>query len=267
MSTFQVIILALITSVTEVLPVGSEAHLALLSRFTSWSVTDTTIASAMKWGIFSGMFFSFIHDWLSITSSTLQMIIYRKKPMTFDERFPFFLIFIIGPTLFFQKTLPDLGLGAALQSPWVLWVTSIIIGLLFLRIQTQNRRLKTFFVWNFLDSVVVGIAQILSLIPGVGLFSPTVIVGGMKHYHWDAIYKYAALTATPFFLVSALEPAATPGSEWLSINSFLAIVLSAIGSYFAATSFKQTIEARTLSHYGWYRIVIGVVGAIVTLLF
>ncbi|MCM0605980.1 MAG: hypothetical protein KA715_07800 [Xanthomonadaceae bacterium] len=267
MSTFQVIILSLLTSVTEIIPVGAQAHLTLLTQFTGWSMSDTTVASAINWGLFAGMFFAFIHDWLSIVSSTITMILYRKKPMTFDERFPFFLIFIVAPTLFLKTYLPEPGINSLFQSPWTLWIVSFVIGLSFLRIQSQNRRLKTFFVWNLIDSIVVGIAQITSLIPGVGLFSPAVIVGGMKHYHWDAIYKYAALTATPFLLAQALEATQAGGTEWLSINVFLAIVLASVGSYFAAISFKQTIESRNLSNYGWYRIAIGVVGAVVTLFF
>lgn len=265
MSTFQTIILALLASVTQILPVGQDSHLALLTKFMNWSITDPTVDSAIKWGTFVGVFFYFIHDWLSIVSSTLQVILLRKKPMTFDERFPFFLIFIVTPSLVLQKYIPVLGIHGFLSSPWTLWIITILIGVWFIRLQTTNRRLKTFFVWNFVDSLAVGVSQITNIIPGVGFFSPTVITGGVKHYHWDAIFKYAFLSGTPFLLAEALEPVAAGGAEWLSINAVLATILATVGSYFAASSFQQTIESRNLTTYGWYRIVLGVVGVGVTL--
>jgi len=258
MTTFQVIILAIVRAVTEILPVSPEIHMQLFTKALGWEITDTTVLEAIRWGVFSSLFLYFRHDWSSIISSLIQVILFRKKPMTFDERFPFFLIFVIAPYLLVKKFIGS-NLDAIIDFRWTVTIASLLASVVLIRAQQSNRRLKSLFIWNWLDSLGMGIVHLLQYIPGVGHLVPFLGYSAWKHYHWDAVIKYSLLCMTPFTLMAALEPATlaagATASEWSSMNVLIAGALSTVSAYFAISGLNSTIEGRRIGAYGWYRLV------------
>lgn len=241
----------------------------LFQKFLGWEIGDPTIDAAIRWGVFAAVFVHYAHDWLSVISVFIQMILFRKKPMTFDERFPFFLVLVIFPSALLQSYFPE-PLRIVTGNPWTPWIASGVMAFAFISLPSLNRRLKSFFVWNAWDSAGLGLAHLFQVFQGVGHLSPFFAFATWKHYQWDAVIKYSFLCATPFILIDAIYPpalaSATSISGLFSLNVVLAFALSSVTGYFAVNSVIQAVELRRLSSYGWYRAVTVVVGG-VTLLF
>src|SRR4051812_21452469 len=97
MTTFQAIIYGILHGFTELLPLGAEAHRILLSYVTGWSEPTGPLLGALLLGSALALLIYFIHDWASMLSSLLQIVIYRRKPMTVDERMPLFVMLATIP--------------------------------------------------------------------------------------------------------------------------------------------------------------------------
>ncbi|NBU20836.1 undecaprenyl-diphosphate phosphatase [bacterium] len=85
MTTFQAVIYAIIHGVTEFLPLSAQAHDMILSYLIEWPRPELALQTAFSLGSFFALFLYFRHDWASMISCLLQVIIFRRKPMTADE--------------------------------------------------------------------------------------------------------------------------------------------------------------------------------------
>src|SRR5688500_4363467 len=100
MTTLQAVIFAILQGFSEFFPVSAAAHRKLLAYFVGWPEPSGDFMGALYLGSFLAVFLFFIHDWASLLSSLIQVIVYRRKPMTLDERLPFFLILSALPVGF-----------------------------------------------------------------------------------------------------------------------------------------------------------------------
>src|SRR4051794_37293269 len=111
MTTFQAIVYGIIHGFTEFLPISARAHQILIPYILSWPEPTGVFGGALALGAFLAVLIYFRHDWASIISSFIQVIIFRKRPMTLDERLPLFIFVSSIPTgaawYYFHETLPD----------------------------------------------------------------------------------------------------------------------------------------------------------------
>src|SRR4051812_31888911 len=109
MTTFQAIVYGILHGFTEFLPISASAHRILLAYVMGWTEPSGAFLGALSVGSALALLAYFIHDWLSMLSSFLQIIIYWKKPMTLDERMPLFITLstlpIVGVWYQFQDEL------------------------------------------------------------------------------------------------------------------------------------------------------------------
>ena len=109
MTTFQAIVYGILHGFTEFLPISAAAHRILLAYITGWTEPSGAFLGALSVGSTLALLAYFIHDWLSMVSCFLQVVIYRKKPMTLDERMPLFIVLasipILGGWYYFHEEL------------------------------------------------------------------------------------------------------------------------------------------------------------------
>ncbi|MEK6579787.1 MAG: undecaprenyl-diphosphate phosphatase, partial [Bdellovibrionota bacterium] len=147
MTTFQAIILGIIGGFSEFLPVGAGLHHKIAPFFLGWPELTGPALGAVALGTFLSAMIYYRHDWASILSSLLQVILFRKKPMTLDERLPFFLFLTTLPTLAARVYLTDLLPPQLLTN---MLVSAIILGLFalpLLFLDSWSRKNRGMFDW------------------------------------------------------------------------------------------------------------------------
>src|SRR3712207_5657449 len=91
MTTFQAAIYALVFGMTQFLPVSTQAHQVFIPVVLGWQQPEGVFDGALSLGALIALLIYFRHDWASMISCFLQVILFRKRPMTLDERLPLFL--------------------------------------------------------------------------------------------------------------------------------------------------------------------------------
>jgi len=233
MTTFEAILHSILHSFSEFVPVASGAHRAFLTYATEWPAPSTLFQGAIGFGAFLAVFLYFWNDWASIISSFLQVLIYRKKPMTMDERMPFFLTLSSLPPLIAWTYLRE-DLQPTVAAPLVFAFTMGFFGLPLWFADPFSRRNKNMSAWNWKDALGIGLAQIFFLVPGCGIQGCSLPLALLRNYTREAALKYTFLAMTPVLLFVSLfqlrglsfkNPMPSPEISWLSLGTATVVTL------------------------------------------
>ena len=273
MTTFQGILYSALHALTEIFPLGSAAIQSLVSQFTGWPRPPLALQGVMTSAIALSIALYFIHDWLSMTSSFIQVFIERKKPMTMDERMPFFLILTTTPVALVWFNFHEEIEAHLDSSPIVISMTLIAFGIMLGIADHLSRKNKNMYDWNIIDSLAIGVSQLALFIPGCGRSAATITGGLFRNYSREASAKYSMFASLPILLATARSqlhgfPLAGefPISEtsWLTLGTVFVVSLGT--SLLAVGALVKQIQKNGMSQYIWLRILLGSAGIALTLL-
>jgi undecaprenyl-diphosphatase len=259
MTTFQAIVFAIIDGISEFLPISSKAHHILVPYLVGWQQPTGALLGALTLGSFMAVFIYFRHDWASMISSTLQMIIYRKRPMTMDERLPLFIAVTSLPIL----------LGTYYLRNWVAeldWNPAVIAGVLaaigipLWFFDYWSRKTKSIYDMNWVHAGIIGTIQAFSLLPGIDMLSCVLIGAFFCNYRRDAALKYAYFAAAPILLIRSITelkgvsfslPSPMPDLSWLSFCT--AVLVATLVGLLTIGGFIKHVQRKGMAQYLGYR--------------
>lgn len=263
MTTFQAIVYGALHGFTEFFPVSSAAHRILLSHLTGWTEPSGPLLGALSLGSTLALLAYFIHDWLSMISCFLQVVIFRKKPMTLDERMPLFLGIATVPIACVWYYFHDAIASKLDDSPLVVSATLAGFGLLLWFSDSMSRRNKNMYDWNALDALVVGLSQVAGLVPGCGRMGAALTGGFFRNYSREAAAKFSFYAAAPILAASAIahlkgmsfrDPAPMADLSWLSF--YVALLIAFLTSLLAIGAFMKHIVRGGMGQYAVWRVLV-----------
>lgn len=262
----KVIVLSLIEGVTEFLPISSTGHLVVATSLLNFDVMDSVFEIFIQFG-----------------SVLAVMLYYRQTLRSHARQFRaapeirrFWLLVAVGsiPAAITGYVLGN-QIEALLFTPQVVAVSLILGGLVFLLVERRMPSLPrhseqaiTVTSISLRQAVVVGLVQVLALIPGVSR-SGSSIVGGML-----AGMNRRLATEFSFFLAIPLLGGATLYRLLLSMSEldssqlfllFLGAALSAVFAWLAIDWLIKFISRSSFLVFGYYRILAGLVILFATL--
>lgn len=269
MTTFQAILQAILHTVTELLPLGGgETWTHLLRETLGWHAPNIAFQGILYFSIFMALIFFFRHDWASILSNLVSVILYRRLPSSLDERLSLFITLSILPALGARQYLKPF-LPEAFFLP-VVASALILVGAIPLALGKKlSRQNKGMFDWNPWDALWIGVGQTFYLIPGIGQQTGALSIGMLRNYTPEALIKYVFLSATPLFAIRALSRLQTfeflsiepvEGMSWLSVGAST-LVAFATGVLLLGALAKQA-QAKEYGKMVMIRLVLGTTGVI-----
>lgn len=265
MTTFEGLILGIIHGITEFLPIGVNAHHALIPQLFGLPAASGPAIGALALGSFLALLVYFRHDWASMLSSFLQVIIYRRYPSSIDERLPFFILLAaipsIAASLYFQDKLPP-----AFSDP--IWIAGSLgaFGLLLSASEAWGRKSKGMYDWNWVDALIMGLFASLMIVPGCGLVTGGIGGALLRNYRRDAAAKFtfyvatALLAGNAFTAVRAVaQHAPMENMSWLTFS--VMVVVTFFTGLLAIGGLMKHLQRKGFKAYVIYRLIacIGVV--------
>ncbi len=273
MTTFQGILYSALHALSEILPLGSAAVQTLAAQATGWPRPPLALQGVMTAAVALSIALYFIHDWLSMTSCFIQVFLERKKPMTMDERMPFFLILTTTPVALVWFNFYEEIEGHLDFSPLVISITLIAFGIMLGMADHLSRKNKNMYDWNIIDSLAIGVSQLALFIPGCGRSAATITGGLFRNYSREATAKYSMFASLPILMATArfqLHGFPLAGefpiadTSWLTLGTAFAVALGA--SLLAIGTLMKQIKKNGVSQYIWLRILLGSAGIAMTFL-
>lgn len=244
MTTLHVFILSLIEGLTEFLPVSSTGHLIIASAFLNIEPNDFTKAFDVI--IQFGAIFAVI------------FLYYDRLKWDFKFYKKVFIAFLPAAIIgFLFKKKIDLLLESTTVVAWAL----IIGGVILLFVDALfKKNLKTDV--DEKQSVVIGLAQCLALIPGASRSAATIIGAQLvgltreKAAEFSFILAIPTLTAATLYKLWKIRDILDASQ---SFNLILGIILSFVFALLAIRFFITILNKYGLKYFGIYRILLGCV--------
>jgi undecaprenyl-diphosphatase len=266
MSIFEVILLGIVQGLTEFLPVSSTAHLVVIPRLFGWPDPGLAYDIALHVGTLAAVLIYFFRDWIHILINGfgLGSSTSGGDPELRRNRMLLWLL-IVG-------TIPAGVAGLALQKMAdstlrtlpVIGASAIVIGVFMWWADRVGREQKTLGHVSWADSLSIGFAQILAVIPGVSRSGITISAGLLRNLDRSTAARFSFLLSTPIILGAAAKDAwdllkhkeAIPPDMQMAF--LLGIVVSGITGCLTIAFFLKYLRTRTLTFFVCYRIIFGI---------
>ena len=256
----KAIILGVVEGLTEFIPVSSTGHLLLMQRFFGFGDDDfgKSFSVLIQFGAILAL--------LSIYSVRLWQLFIGMFNSPRARRF------ILGVLIAF---LPAAVVGAlayklikeVLFNPWIVCVSLIVGGaILFwvdrLDLKPRYRDVTTFSLPMYL---IIGIAQCVSMIPGVSRSGATIVSAMLLGADHRAAAEFSFWLAMPTMAGAfAYDLYKDHGHLSQSNLAIIAVgfIVSFIAAWFVVKTFLGYISRNGFTLFVWWRIVVGALGLI-----
>jgi len=158
----HIAVLAIVQGVTEFLPISSQAHLRLVSAVTGWADQGLMMDVAVHVGTLGAVMLYFWRDIGAMTVGLLRLMRGREDP---GARLAGLLIVATIPALAAGFLLSRYYPGGLRGLELIAW-TTLVFGILLYIGDKMGMTVRRIEHLRFGDVVIIGIAQVLALIPG-----------------------------------------------------------------------------------------------------
>ena len=237
----EIFILSSIQGVTEFLPISSSSHLILISNFINFQMQSLIIDVSLHIGSLIAVVTYFYKDVLEF---------FKNRQLFFKILISSVPVMIVG--FFLVKT----NLIEKIRSIEIIGWTTLIFGIL-LYISDKFKLEKNLSLdFNYKVALIIGLFQILSLIPGVSRSGITITAGrflGFKRFDASKISFLLSIPTLGAVSVYGLSALMTENNfDVLSLN-YLSIFFSFIFSYFTIKFFLKYIRKFSMNLFVFYR--------------
>ena len=258
MSALHAIVLGAVQGLTEFIPISSSGHLVLVPEALGWDEPGLAFDVMLHVASLVALLGYFRKDLMELVKGVL-----GGDPAS--KRLTLLLLVgtipaaIAGIVLddYFEESFTD-AKASALQ---LLMTAAILVGAeLVLRYhRAHNERLRDVDDLNMKDATVIGVAQAISILPGISRSGSTIAAGLGLKMERDGAARFAFLLAIPALFGAALvkvpELADAELSAGAAIGGFTA---SLVTSYVAIAGLIRYLRTRTLYPFAVYCVVAGV---------
>lgn len=274
MDFLEAIILGLIQGLTEFLPISSSAHLRIFGDLVGWGDPGATFTAITQLGTETAVLIYFWKDITRIIGKWFRSFgggggkrstgVQKGDP---DVRLGWLIIIGTVPIVLVGFFLQD-TIRTALRSLWIVAIVLIVFGLLLWLADWLGRRTKPIEAMSYRDGILIGLAQMLALIPGVSRSGASISAGLALGYTRPAAARFAFLLAVPAVFGSGLyetytaftcEPGvdAGCGAGYGLGPTVAATVVAFIVGYAVIAFLMRYLETRTFLPFVIYRILLG----------
>ncbi len=262
MPLYQAVVLAVVQGLTEFLPISSTAHLVLFPWFLHWKDPGLTFDLALHAGTLLAVLAYFGPMWLKMLAAGTGLS-KADDPAVRQDRKLFWLL-VIGTVpagiagLLFERAAEN-----QLREPAVIGAALIVVGLLMWAGERAKRHEHALRDIGLGDSLLVGIAQALAVIPGVSRSAITMTAGLFRGMTRETSARFSFLLSTPLIAGAALKKGLELHREGfpreMHMQFLLGILVAALVGYLVIAVLIRFLERRTFRIFVIYRIMLGVI--------
>ena len=268
MGFIEAIILGLIQGLTEFLPISSSAHLRIAGEFLP-SATDpgATFTAITQLGTELAVILYFRKDIVRIIGRWFRHFgsskgahavnIPKDDP---DVRLGWLIIIGTIPIVIIGFLAQD-TIRSVFRDLWLIAIVLIVFGIILGLADLLAPRVRELNQMTYGHGIIIGLAQVLALIPAVSRSGSTMTAGRMLGYTRPAAARYGFLLAIPAVFGSGLyelvHSFGEPEGAYGYPETLVATVVAFVVGYAVIAFLMRYIEKRSFLPFVIYRILLG----------
>lgn len=253
-----VILVAIIEGITEWLPVSSTAHLIIFSKVFSFLISNE---------IFTENFIEMFDVVIQLGAIIAVIIIFFSELNPFKggkEKFVLWFKIIVAtiPVVVFTLIFDDLiNIFDDLK---IISFTLIFYGIIFILVENLKKsKITDINQISYLKAFLIGIIQILAIVPGTSRSGITIIFGMLLGLNRKISAKFSFFLSIPvMFGASSLKIFEYVTNDIFTNNQIvlllLGLIMTLVISLFVVRFLIDYTSKHSLKHFAWYRIVLGI---------
>lgn len=254
----QAVVLGIVQGITEFLPISSTAHLLVFTKALGWAdVGQKYFVDAIQFGSVIAVVLYF---WSDIRQILLGGITAARQKDWNREEWKLLVGIAVGtlPALIVgflvKKLLPE----DALENVTMIAIASIVMALLLGLAEKVGSRKRGFDSLQIKDGILVGLGQMLAIVPGVSRSGSTLTTALFLGLERQTAARFSFLLGIPTLTVATLYQSIKAFSN---INTSIALVVGILStfvfSYLSIAFLLKFLQRNSNWVFVWYRLAFG----------
>ncbi|WP_227271203.1 undecaprenyl-diphosphate phosphatase [Roseobacter weihaiensis] len=260
MTLFYLFVVAAIQGLTEFLPVSSSGHLVLLPTLTGHADQGLAIDVAVHVGSLAAVVLYFWTDVRIALAGTARLA--QGKVDTQGAFLALCLGIATVPVIVAGLAIKLTGLDEILRSVAVIGWTMLGFGLVLYWADKTGTTTRTASTWTIRDAAIMGLAQVLSLIPGTSRSGITITAARRLGYEREGAAKLSMLMSIPTIFASGvvLSFDVVGTANWqIARDGLIAAAFAFASALLALALMMRLLRTVSFTPYVIYRVILGVI--------
>ena len=275
MEIVQSIIIGGVQGLSEFLPISSSGHLVIIPYLFNWRYGGLSFDVALHFGTAIALVAFFWQDWIRIISNAINslysLLNKKNKPnenhKSISGQYPPNLLWQIVlasipvaiAALLFDQTIENTFHSDSFLGRLIIALNLAFFGLLLWLLDKYSKKKLNIEKISLKQSVLIGLAQALSLMPGVSRSGITITAGMASGLKRESAARFSFLLSTPAIVGAFLLSLKDIHQSDTGIAFWAGVVSSTIFSFLTIKFLLNYLKKGDYSLFVWYRLALAII--------
>ena len=263
----EYLFLGLIQGLTEPIPVSSSGHVLIFKVIFeklfsgAASIDFELLATVTNFGSFIAIVIIFWKDIITLIKNFFGYIKTKDEKLKTDFNYCWWIVIGTIPAGIIGLLVSMFDLLEALEENVKIVGVTLLVTAVFLFIIRNFVGKKDKEQMTLKDAIVVGLCQVIALIPGISRSGSTIIGGMFCGLKRDTAFKYSFMLYLPISVATMILGVKDLIDANLSLRTWFLYIVSAelagILTYFATKWFSKLVKEGKLIYFSIYCVIVG----------
>jgi len=265
LTALHIFVLAIVQGITEFLPISSSGHLILVPALTGWPDQGLMMDVSVHVGTLVAVLLYFREDTKGLFLAALGAVgiapARRAVADTIYAKLFWALVIATIPAVIFGFAVKVSGLADLMRGAAVIATTSIVFGLLLYVADKKGATEKMLDRMAVKPALIIGFAQVLSLIPGTSRAGITMTAARYLGFGRQEAARFSMLLSIPTILGAGVllgKDVADSGDPVIWVDAAISAGLACLAALAAIHFLMKWLERANMTIFVVYRVLLGV---------
>jgi undecaprenyl-diphosphatase len=255
--------LAMVQSLTEFLPVSSSGHLLILHQFIPLRlIDDLSFDVLLHTGTLLSLLVYFRKEVVQLLKAFFQSFSQWNFKQDLNQRLAWLIIIGNLPVIIIGYFFGDY-LEATFRSVIYVAIALALVAILFFIVEKTGQKNRQLNALTIKDSLIIGLAQVIALIPGISRSGITIVAGLNQNLKREEAARFSFLLSIPVILGATIQKVHALPFHLLTQQTivvlFFGLIISAIAGFYAIKFLMVFFRKYSLRPFAIYRLILAVI--------
>jgi undecaprenyl-diphosphatase len=255
MTVFQALVLGIVQGLAEFLPISSSAHLSLVPFIFGWKDPGLAFDVALHLGTLAAVLWYFRREWVNLIAAGFDIV--RTQRISGEEQWRAVYIVIATIPGAIGGLLLEKYAESIFRAPALTAIMLIVMGTILWAADRFARQDRTMSAFRWTDALLIGIAQVFALVPGVSRSGSTMTAGRALGFDRTSAATFSFLMSMPITAAAAVLKVPEALREGVTLPIVVGILASGISGWLAISVLLRYVSKNSFGVFAAYRWVLG----------
>ena len=255
MTVLHALVLGIVQGLAEFLPISSSAHLSLVPFVFGWKDPGLAFDVALHLGTLAAVLWYFRREWANLISAGFEII--RTRRIAGDEQWRAVYIVIATIPGAIGGLLLEKYAESIFRAPALTAVMLIVMGIILWAADKYSSQSRPLTGLRWTDALLIGIAQVFALVPGVSRSGSTMTAGRALGFDRTSAATFSFLMSMPITAAAAVLKVPEALREGITMPIVVGILASGISGWLAISVLLRYVSKNSFGVFAAYRLVLG----------